>query len=56
MVHISDQDRNAFTEAHLTVLDFTEAELTEISRISKELKKILEAAKERDRVRLNRQI
>jgi CRISPR/Cas system-associated protein Csm6 len=53
MAHISDKDRNAFSEAYKTVLDnFTEEEQVRIGRLSAELNSILEAAKKREQEKL----
>lgn len=52
---ISDRDRNAFQEAHNTVLDnFTEEEQVRIGKLAADLKAILDAAKKRQQDRLGK--
>ncbi len=50
MAHISENSRNIFQEAHITVLDnFTDDELARIDEAAVSLKAAIEAAKRRRR-------
>lgn len=47
MAKITDTDRNVFSEAEKTVLDFNDDEQKQLHQIAQQLKTVIETAKQR---------